>query len=517
MNKTLPFQLSLDKPIPELVRGGKEYRQGYELLKNIDYLFQIFGLDNLAAEQGALFAKKRQAEKALKTYSMPKKLTYKKTIRAQQLGVFGLRLVVLRRYKNLSYREMSEMLCLTELYQWFCKIDRFITPVVASKSKLNEIENMFTDSFLHSINEKITKGLIQKTGEEDEKEIRIKKQIKIDDCFFDPFCLEAKCHYPTDWVLFRDAAKTLTLSITKIRKFSKNRMDESPEKLMTKMNNLCIEMTAYKGRKDGKKKRKKIFRSMKTLIKNIANHARRHIEKLYINRAHLEISEEKLFKFNDEINLILTQLSTAIECAHKKIISEKTVANKEKIMSFYYENVNSIHRKKIGKKYEYGNKVSLMENGDGLIVDWNIAKVGSPSDTKLFKASYDRVVKKYGAIESITTDRGCQSKANSKHIKEAGVFDAMCPRNVTEMKERRKDPRFCKLQKRRSSTEARISILKRFTGDKSLSKSFEHRKQQLSISVITHNLWKVANMMIDESITRTKNLNSLNFLKKKSI
>jgi hypothetical protein len=274
-------------------------------------------------------------------------------------------------------------------------------------------------------------------------------------------------------------------------------MDTSVEALMTQMNNLCIKMTSCKGKKKAKKKRKKVFREMKKLAKKIAAHARKHIEKLYNNRDYVDLSEESIFEIAREMNAILIQLPIAIEQGHKRIISESPVDNKEKILSLYEPDVNIIIRNKAGKKIEYGNKVSLMEQANGLIIDWSMEQLGSPSDTKLCRISFDNVVEKYGAIKSITTDRGCNSKANSNHFEKNNTYDATCPRSVDEMNQKREDTEFCKLQKRRSSTEARISILKKFTGDKLLCKTFEHRKQQLSLSILTHNIWKISNMMIE--------------------
>lgn len=499
MTKIIPFQQSFDKSIPAAVNGSEDYFLERETIENLNDLLVFSGLDRLAAEHFILKAKKDRASETLKNYSYPVKLSTKDKQKAQEQGIMALRLALLRKHTGLSYRSMSTQLALAELYQWFCHINRFTTPTIPGSSKLNYLENRLGDTFLQSANTKLISYALQNSGVG--KAVEIAEPIKIDDCFFDPFCLEANIHFPVDWVLLRDASRTLILLITRMRRHVANRMEYSVEKLMRQMNNLCIQMTSAKGKNEAKKKRKQIFRKMKKLVKRIAGHARKHLEKLYNSRGVLELSEESILKIAREMNAVLMQLPMAIEQGHKRIISELPVDNKEKILSLYEGDVNIIVRNKAGKKYEYGNKISLMEQSDGLIIDCSMAKSGSPSDTKLCRTSFDNVIKTYGPIKSLTTDRGCQSKANSNHFEKNNTFDATCPRSVDEMNKKREDAEFCKLQKRRSNTEARISILKNFTGDKLLCKTFEHRKQQLSLAILTHNIWKISKMMIEYRIS----------------
>ena len=69
------------------------------------------------------------------------------------------------------------------------------------------------------------------------------------------------------------------------------------------------------------------------------------------------------------------------------------------------------------------------------------------------------------------------SAANRKALLEGGTFDATCPRNPKELRERMKEKRFASMQRRRGQTEARISIFKRgFLGRPMRAKGFEHRQ-----------------------------------------
>ena len=58
-----------------------------------------------------------------------------------------------------------------------------------------------------------------------------------------------------------------------------------------------------------------------------------------------------------------------------------------------------------------------------------------------------------------------------------------------------KEPRFVRMQRRRSQTEGRISILQRgFLGRPMRAKGFAHRELAVDWGVLTHNLWMLARL-----------------------
>lgn len=92
--------------------------------------------------------------------------------------------------------------------------------------------------------------------------------------------MKANNHFPVDWVLLRDAARTLVKAISLIRQQGLRHRIGSPEQFMNKMNKLCIEMTHTRKRPDAKKARKAILRKMKILMRTIESHAANYHELL---------------------------------------------------------------------------------------------------------------------------------------------------------------------------------------------------------------------------------------------
>ncbi len=103
--------------------------------------------------------------------------------------------------------------------------------------------------------------------------------------------MKANIHFPVDWVLLRDATRTLMKAVALIRKYGlKNRMNE-PAEFIRDINRLSIEMTHTRRRPDSKKARKRVLRSMKKLMKRIDAHARKHRDLLKEEREQTELTE----------------------------------------------------------------------------------------------------------------------------------------------------------------------------------------------------------------------------------
>jgi transcriptional regulator with XRE-family HTH domain len=484
--KTIPMQTIFDKEIPDNIRGNSEYLIELEILQNMSRLLHESG-----AEDEVIRLWLAQAEKDC----APKKLPDKARIKTQQNALFALRATVLRKYRNLSYRELARELALAPLYQWFCGLNRWTDVRIPSKSKLQAYEQALPEELGRALNSRVVKYSMAESGVDGV--LGIEAHLDLSECFFDTFCLETNIHYPVDWVLLRDASRTLMLAVLKIREHGiVNRMAEGCQLLLSRMNKLCIEMTHSSRRIDGKKTRKRCFRKMKKLVKRIEKHAHKHLSKLSNQWHDTDLTEGQMQQILDRIENVLKQLPEAIRQGHERVIGGRRIKSEDKILSLYEHEVNVIVRRKTGAEVEFGNKASLMEQKQGLIIDWDLAEVGSPGDPQLCQDSYDRAQATFGPIAALATDRGCNSRRNSTYLKKHNTYDATCPRSIEELSLRMTEEDFKQLQKRRGSTEARISILQKFTGGRLKCKGYAHRSQQLGLCVFTHNLWLVSRLMI---------------------
>ena len=69
----------------------------------------------------------------------------------------------------------------------------------------------------------------------------------------DTTCVRANIHYPVDWVLLRDATRTLMKALTLIRAQGLHHRMEEPAVFIRRMNILAMEMTHIWNKKESKK------------------------------------------------------------------------------------------------------------------------------------------------------------------------------------------------------------------------------------------------------------------------
>lgn len=487
----IPFQSKFDKDFP-IVIGNAEYNAECELTKAMDLVIATSGTEEIFVKY---FLDVAYVNKAISLFGTGKRpgLTAKEKEAVQENAIFALRASILRKHLRLPLRRFVLALSHSDLYKWFCQINRFSTPVVPGKSTINDYENMIPVELSKQLDAQLQKFVQSDTcGILDEP-------VDFSQCYLDSTCIQANIHFPVDWLLLRDAVRTMMLAVKRIRKLDlKNRMPMEPKDFISRMNKLCIEMTHTRRKKGSKHKRKAIFRKMKKLTKVVANHAMKHFELLDKHWEQTGLSRKQAEQILGQISNVVDKLARAIKNAHERIIGERQVANKDKMLSLYQDDVNVIVRHKSGAEVEFGNTLLLVEQQDGLIVDWQLFQEQAPSDCKLLQDTHKRITDRLGdTIRLVASDRNFDSKANREYLEANDIFNAVCPRDPKLLQSRLEEDLFCQGQKRRGQTEGRISILGRcFSGNPMVQKGFEHREQHLGLSILSHNTWLLGRIKI---------------------
>jgi hypothetical protein len=405
----------------------------------------------------------------------------------------ALRYSILLALTGLSKRELSIRVADSHLFQWFTSTSSVDGVRPVSKSTLDRFERLFPQGdvewLVHELNKAVASG--------DGARLLLEQEAKIefDRLYADTTCVGSDIHYPADWVLLRDATRTLMKATALIRAQGLISRMDSPKAFMREMNRLCIEMTHARRKTDPKKMRKAILRKMKKLSKVAERHARRHLELLKTSREETDWSGEQARQVELRIRGVLDQLPEAVRQAHERIIGGRKVKNEDKILSLYEKDAHVIVRGKAGAEVEFGNALYLAEQADGLIADWSFIKGQPKSDSTLVKDSMERIVKNYGRPSSFAADRGFDSPKARKSLKSLEAFNAICPRSVQAMREALEDPSFVECQTRRASTESRVATVKNvFLGGLLRSEGFDNRSMRITWAILAHNLWKLASM-----------------------
>jgi len=472
------IQLTL-RPALIPISGNRDYVQFRKQLEIVHQLLFKAGIEDLAIRFGLenlmkknpdadQHARNRQAKNALK----------------------ALRTNVLRLFlKNPPFRDFSISIYSSELLADFCRaveIDKTVKGL--SKSAINRMSLLFTEKQLRTIHEQITRIL---TDSESCLQIGLQHPIDSTLMFIDSTCLEANIHYPVDWVLLKDVSQTLLKAIRLIRKTGLLcRMPQGPKKLVSEMNRLCIKMTHSGWRKESKRYRKQVFRQMRTLLRRIGEHAKRHrdmLDNLWSRTDYSKIQANHIIARIDEK---VAQIPLVVQQAHERIIRGKQVPSSKKILSIHDPDINVIVRGKTGRKTEFGNTLMIAESMHGYLIDWKLYRKQAPSESVQLAESIQRQedMKMRKPIMSICTDRGFNSKKLSRQLRKKGIYDATCPRDPKELQRRMKEDVFSDFQKRRGSTEARIAILNQMMNTRLRAKGFENRVRSVGWTIISHNL-----------------------------
>ncbi|MCC5021393.1 MAG: hypothetical protein J6386_00605 [Candidatus Synoicihabitans palmerolidicus] len=193
------------------------------------------------------------------------------------------------------------------------------------------------------------------------------------------------------------------------------------------------------------------------------------------------------------IDARLEQLPTAIKQAHERIIGARPVPNAEKILSVYEPDVQTVVRGKASGEVEFGHTLMISENVTGLITDWQLYQGMAPAEWRQFDLSLERQNQ-----FDLSTDRGFSTKRLCERLAEADIYDATCPRHPPQLQRRMQEPQFVALQHRRSSTEARIAIIKQRQGKRLSARGFTNRYLAVAWSILGHNLWLIARLLADQ-------------------
>ena len=490
---TIPFQTDLRPALPN-VYGASDYREFRDQLSRMDHLLRYSGVEDRLVGSALERWEKGPRETGVKVMPAQRQ-------RQRRMLHYGLRCNVARHLSGESFRAFSIRIGDSSLLQWFTGISLFEHRKAASKSSLERYDKYFQ---IEEVQQAIRSVIGEVMSEKGAGELLGREEaVSLDEVFADCTCVKANIHFPVDWVLLRDAARTLIAAIKLIRtRGLKHRMPE-PSRLVKRMNCLCMEMTYARRRKDSKKVRKQVLRRMKKLAQTLRKHGEGYRILLAEKWEETEWSEAQAQLVLNRIDNVLDKLPEAIHQAHERIIGERRVANEEKILSLYEEDVHVLVRGKAGAEVEFGNGLYLAEQENGLIIDWKLFKDQPPADTKLVKESLERMEEAYGGIEAFCSDRGFDAAANVRLLEDHEVYNAICPRNPLRMAQRKEEPRFIRLQSRRAQTEARIGIFKNaYLGSPLCSKGFEHKENTVVWCVLTHNLWVLARMALAEERQR---------------
>lgn len=490
----LPVQQSLRPALPT-IEGNVDYqRLRYQLLR-IDQLLLQSGLE---AQFIALSYQDWKAR--CKFQNISAKAQRKIQIHARR----ALRCNIARTLIMEDFRGFAIRMADSPLFQHFCGVAELDRVQIPSKSTLQRYSQWCDEAALHTLVNQLT----QQAHLHPQK-LSLPAPLDLEACFLDTTCVPANIHFPVDWVLLRDATRTLMKALSLIRDQGLRHRMESPAFFLRRMNVLSIQMTHTWNENDSKRQRKKILRKMDKLVGCVARHAQRYRRLLAQQWEKTNWTRGQADYVLRRLDNVLEQLPAARRQARQRIIQEKLVPSKDKILSLYEPDVRVIVRHKANAEVEFGNTLLIAESRQGVIVDWEFFKEVAPNDARLVPRCVKRVEENLDIhLAAVAADRGFDSESNQQFLKSRKIYNGICPRSPKQLGRRKESWKFNRLQRRRSQCEGRIGIVKNnLLGRPLRSKGFTHRQLALGWAILTHNLWLIARLPQRKSRTQISSLN----------
>ena len=180
----------------------------------------------------------------------------------------ALRCNVARTLLGESLRGFGCRLSESALLQWFCRLDRLEGVFVPGKSALQRYSQWLPEADMR----KVIGTLLAAASDgavQGGQSLDLTEALNLEAYFLDTTCVKLHIHFPVDWVLLRDAARTLMKAAILIRKRGLQARMEEPEAFLNRTNRLCMKMTHARRKKDAKRARQAVPREMKKLSGNI--------------------------------------------------------------------------------------------------------------------------------------------------------------------------------------------------------------------------------------------------------
>jgi len=198
-----------------------------------------------------------------------------------------------------------------------------------------------------------------------------------------------------------------------------------------------------------------------------------------------------------ELAVTIERTATVVAQARSRLAGQMP-DGATRLVSLHDPDARPIRKGRIDKPVEFGYKAQVLDNDDGIVVDYTVEYGAVPDGPQLVPAIM-RVARRTGRVPStVTADRGYGQAAVEKDLHAAGVRTVAIPRQATTSAARKAIEHgrgFRKLVKWRTGCEGRISYLKhRYGWDRTRLDSRTGTAIWCGHGVFAHNLVKIGSL-----------------------
>lgn len=408
---------------------------------------------------------------------------YRRAVEDGELALTGRNTIPLRTfvgimflYKNygLGYRGTMERIADSLQWRAFCRIP--LKKDVPDFSTINKLANRFGVKAVEAMNKELLQHL------------KAEKLLKTKQLRMDTTVVESHIAYPTDAGLLSRGVKTVNRLVSKLKEAGIKTADSfvSHERTVKKK---LLEIAKLTKRRTGEQidAINRVTGELVQIAADTWNKAKRILQGAKVSFA----------KGNQAVKIkLITELDETLQLLKKAINQAKMVVSgnrrlEDRLVSIHDPEARPICKGKNGKPVQFGRKLLLTGNEQGLITSFKMYR-GNPNDKTLFQDGLEghhrNVLKK---AKEAATDRGFYSPENETLAEIEGIRVSM-PKIGKKSKERvayEKQPWFKRLQRFRAGMEAIISNANRRSGlCRPLVRGTLHTECSVGWSIFAYNL-----------------------------
>jgi IS5 family transposase len=198
----------------------------------------------------------------------------------------------------------------------------------------------------------------------------------------------------------------------------------------------------------------------------------------------------------EDLETLAGRVAKVAAQTRQRVVDGETPEGASRIVSLHDPDARPIRKGRLGRPVEFGYKAQVVDNDQGIILDWTVQS-GNPPDAPMLAPAIERIKNVTGQIPTkVTADRGYGEAGVENDLKAAGVRTVHIPRKGRPGAARRKTENgrgFQESVRWRTGSEGRINHIKRSYGcRRTLSDGLDGARTWTGHGIFAHNLTKIA-------------------------
>jgi len=198
------------------------------------------------------------------------------------------------------------------------------------------------------------------------------------------------------------------------------------------------------------------------------------------------------------LEILASRVEQIAEQTRQRVVDGVTPEGATRLVSLHDPDARPIRKGRLGRPVEFGYKAQVVDNEDGVVLDWQVEK-GNPPDAPMLAPAIERIHARTGAVpEKVTADRGYGEASVERQLHELGVGFVAIPRKGRPGSARQRVERSARFQdmvRWRTGSEGRISAVKREWGcRRTHMDTLKGARTWTGHGIFAHNLAKVAEL-----------------------